>query len=268
MQTTACRPSATVTGWVLRARRYPGARPHQRATGPRAQALLVLRWLRDALQVWRLARDAKISQATAYRYLHEALDALADRAPGITEAIDAAKASDGRYLGLDGTLVTTDRVAARTEKGNHRYYSGKHKRFGVHIQVLADPAGFPWHVSAGSSGSTHDLSAARTHVLPHLYPHTALHRGDRIDVLTDKGYVGAGAGIRSPFKRDPRMSEGTDPDGATVSQLITSTRAVAERANALHTQRWTALKRITLDPAAVPTVMAAALALIHLEHGK
>lgn len=105
-------------------------------------------------------------------------------------------------------------------------------------------------------------------MLPHLYPHTALHREARIDVPTDKGYVGAGAGVRSPFKCGSRMSEGTDPDGATVSQLITSTRAVAERANALQTQRWTALKRITLDPAVVPTVMAAALALIHFEHGK
>lgn len=35
---------------------------------------------------------------------------------------------------LDGTLQTIDRVAADTP-----YYSGKHKRHGMNVQVLADP---------------------------------------------------------------------------------------------------------------------------------
>lgn len=256
---------ATVTGWVARARRGRGARPWQRAAGPQRQALLVLGWLRDAVPIWRLAHDAGVSQATAYRYLHEALAALADRAPTLASAIAVAKTSNGKYLCLDGVLIDTDRVAARKNDGRHLYYSGKHKRFGVNIQVIADAHGFPLHVSSGLPGSTHDLTAARVHVLPHLYPHTALHRADRIDVLADKAYTSAGAGIRTPYKRDPRMSEGVDPNGATYSQVITSLRAVAEGANAMITQRWHALRRITLDPAAVGVVAAAALTLIHLE---
>ena len=256
---------ATVTGWIARARRYPGARAYQRAVGPGRQALLVLRWLRDAIPIWRLARDARISQATAYRYLHEGLDALAERSPTLAGAVAAAKASAGKYLCLDGVLITTDRVAARKDDGRHLYYSGKHKRFGVNIQVLADASGFPLWVSDGLPGSTHDLTAARALVLPHLFPHTALHRLDRIDVLADKGYTSAGAGVRTPYKRDPRMSEGVDPDGATYSQLITSLRAVAEGANAMITERWHALRHVTLDPAVVGTAAAAALTLIHLE---
>ena len=37
----------TVTGWIARHRRRPGARPWQRAATVHAQVLLVLRWLRQ-----------------------------------------------------------------------------------------------------------------------------------------------------------------------------------------------------------------------------
>jgi hypothetical protein len=49
------------------------ARPWQRAATCWTQAVLVLRWFKDASRVHLLARDAGISQATAYRYLHEAI---------------------------------------------------------------------------------------------------------------------------------------------------------------------------------------------------
>lgn len=35
---------------------------------------------------------------------------------------------------LDGTLLPIDRIAA-----NASYYSGKHKRHGMNVQVLTDP---------------------------------------------------------------------------------------------------------------------------------
>lgn len=40
------------------------------------------------------------------------------------------------YVVLDGTLLRIDRIAA-----DRPYYSGKHKRHGMNVQVLADPAG-------------------------------------------------------------------------------------------------------------------------------
>jgi hypothetical protein len=40
------------------------------------------------------------------------------------------------YAILDGTLIPIDRVADQKP-----YYSGKHHRHGVNVQVLADPAG-------------------------------------------------------------------------------------------------------------------------------
>lgn len=42
-----------------------------RALGPFRQAVLVLRWFRERGCVHCLARDAGVSQATGYRYLHD-----------------------------------------------------------------------------------------------------------------------------------------------------------------------------------------------------
>jgi len=49
-----------------------------RAFGPFRQAVLVLRWFRERGCVHCLARDAGVSQATGYRYLHEGIGVLAD----------------------------------------------------------------------------------------------------------------------------------------------------------------------------------------------
>ncbi|MBB2900484.1 hypothetical protein FHR75_001272 [Kineococcus radiotolerans] len=39
--------------------------------------------------------------------------------------------------------MPTDRVAARTERGNDAWCSGKHHHHGGNIQVLANPDGHP-----------------------------------------------------------------------------------------------------------------------------
>jgi hypothetical protein len=41
------------------------------------------------------------------------------------------------------------------------------------VQVLTDPTGYPVWVSDVEPGSTHDITAARTHALPALYPAAA-----------------------------------------------------------------------------------------------
>ncbi len=51
------------------------------------QAVLLLRWFRDNARVACLARDAGIGIATAYRYLHEGIDVLAEQAPDLHEAL-------------------------------------------------------------------------------------------------------------------------------------------------------------------------------------
>ena len=72
-----------------------------------------------------------------------------------------ARAAGLAFVCLDGTLIPTDRVAARAEGGHYRWYSVKHHVFGGSVQVLTDSTGFPLWVSAVRPGSTHDLTAAR-----------------------------------------------------------------------------------------------------------
>lgn len=80
---------------------------------------MLLRWLVEATDIAAIARDAKVSQATAYRYLHEALQVVADKAPDLPEVLQTLKDQGEPNANLDGTLIRTDRVAARTQRGNH-----------------------------------------------------------------------------------------------------------------------------------------------------
>ncbi len=251
-----------VTGWLARHRRRPGARPWQRAATVHAQVLLVLRWLRHRADLHTLAADAQVSDATAYRYLHEGLEVIAAHAPGLHEVLAAAHAAGAAYLCMDGTLVPTDRVAARAEAGHDLWYSGKHHRHGGNVQVLTDPTGFPLWVSAVRPGSVHDLTAARELVLPALYPHAA--RG--LPVLADKGYTGAGIGVHTPVKRPPG-GQPLHSDTRTYNWLLTALRAPTERAHAL-LGRWRALHRVTLCPWRISVVIAAALVLTSMLRGR
>jgi hypothetical protein len=253
-----------VTGWIARHRRRPGTRPGQRAATVHTQVVLVLRWLRHRLDLRTLALQARVSIATAYRYLHEGVDVIAGQAPDLGQVLPDAHRAGVVFLCLDGTLIPTDRVAARVEVDGHRahhlWFSGKHRAFGGNVQVLTDHTGFPLWVSAVRPGSTVDLTSARELVLPTLYPHAV--RG--LPVLADKGYTGAGIGVLVPYKNRP---EGPlHVNNRCYNQLITAMRAPAERANAL-LGRWRALDRVTVCPQRISAIAAAALVLTSLDRG-
>ena len=110
----------------------------------------------------------------------------------------------------------------------------------------------------GRTGSVHDITAAREHALPALYPAAA----NGLPTLADKGYTGAGIGIHVPVK-----GRNLDPDTACRNQMITCLRAIGERGNALLKTRWTALRRIRLCPWRIGDITAAALVLSTLERG-
>ena len=247
----------TISGWLTAHRRAYDIRPHQRACTTWGQAVLVLRWLKEGTDVRTLARDAGVSQATGYRYLHEALEVVAQRSPEITDVLDRLRRDGEPFVCLDGTLVRTDRVAARTQASNHLWYCGRHRAFGGNVQVLTDHTGFPVWTAPVEPGSTHDITAARTHALPALYRAASLG----LPTLADKGYTAAGIGIKVPAK-NPHP----DPDTRWRNELISSMRAPAERANAL-IKHFKALKHVTLDPRAITTIAAAALVILTLHKG-
>ena len=126
---------ATVVRWIRQHRKRVDLRPLQRAATCRDQALLVLRCMKDATLIDAAARDITVSKATGYRYFHEAVDVIAEHAPDLADVLDRAQLEGWSHIELDGTLIPTTRLSARTERGNDAWYSGKHKQHGGNLQV-------------------------------------------------------------------------------------------------------------------------------------
>ena len=91
---------------------------------------------------------------TAYRYVHEGIDVLADQAPELRQVIADAQEQGLDCLLLDGTLIATDRVN-QAHRTVDRWYSGKHKHHGGNVQVIAGPDGWPLWTSPVEPGATH-----------------------------------------------------------------------------------------------------------------
>ena len=61
---------------------------------------------------------------------------LAARSPRLRRALDQARQAGHAYVIIDGTLILIDRVAA-----DRPFYSGRHRRHGMNLQVIASPDG-------------------------------------------------------------------------------------------------------------------------------
>ncbi|MDX3764112.1 transposase family protein, partial [Streptomyces sp. AK02-04a] len=135
-------------------RRAIGSRWRRLSAG--RQALLALAHLRNGHPYAHLAAGFGIGTTTAYRYITEAVDLLAALAPTLEQAVRQASAK--AFVLLDGTVLPIDRIAA-----DRPFYSGKHKKHGMNVQVLADPAGRLLWASPALPGAVHDIRAAREH---------------------------------------------------------------------------------------------------------
>src|SRR3954462_11375870 len=90
-----------VSGLLAAERRRRGTRGRRRALGCYRQAVGVLRWFCDGTRLAQLAVDHRIGSSTAYRYLHEGIDALAARSPGLRGALLAARAAGHTHVHVD-----------------------------------------------------------------------------------------------------------------------------------------------------------------------
>src|SRR5215470_3881195 len=93
----------------------------------------------------------------AYRRKGETLARLAARAPKLRQAVRAATKAGYAYVVLDGTLIPVDWVAA-----DRPFYSDKHQKHGMNLQVIVGPDGDIVWVSGALPGSVHDKRAAWT----------------------------------------------------------------------------------------------------------
>ena len=138
-----------VSGLIRRHRKSIGS--CWRKLNPGQQALLVLAHLRKGETFAELAAGFAVGTTTAWRYVTETVALLAARAPKLRTAVRAAQKAGYAYVVLDGTLIPVDRVAA-----DRPFYSGKHKRHGMNLQVIASPSGDILWVSGALPGSVHD----------------------------------------------------------------------------------------------------------------
>jgi hypothetical protein len=76
------------------------------------------------------------------------------RAPKLRKPVRDAKKAAHAYVVLDGTLIPIDRLAA-----DRPFYSGKHQKHGMNLQVIATPDGDLLWVSGALPGSVHDKRA-------------------------------------------------------------------------------------------------------------
>jgi DDE superfamily endonuclease len=74
------------------------------------------------------------------------------------------------------------------------FFSGKHRRHGMNLQVIAAPGGEILWVSGPLPGAVHDLTAAR------IWGILCELAASGLVVLADKGYAGAGDHVRIPYR--------------------------------------------------------------------
>src|ERR1700745_970013 len=164
-----------------------------RKLNPGQQALLVLAYLRKGETFADLAAGFAVGTTTAWRYVNEAVALLAARAPKLRQAVRAATKAGYAYVVLDGTLIPVDRVAA-----DRPFYSGKHKKHGMNLQVIASPGGDILWVSGALPGAVHDKKAEW------IWGVLAELEAAGLVTLADKGYQGS-TYAKIPYNLDPPM---------------------------------------------------------------
>jgi DDE superfamily endonuclease/Helix-turn-helix of DDE superfamily endonuclease len=198
-----------------------------RRLNPERQALLVLVHLRNGESFAALGAGFGVGTATAWRYVHEAVALLAARAPKLDTALGAATRAGHAFVVIDGTLIPIDRVAA-----DRPFYSGKHRKHGMNLQVIASPQGEILWVSGALPGAVHDLTAARIWGIVRRLAAAGLI------VLADKGYIGAGEPVITPYRgRNKPLSQ------KAANRAHAQLRAPAERANA-QLKTWHILRKL------------------------
>lgn len=235
-----------------RIRGYRNQRPISvaRRLGPGRQALLTLAHLRNGDTYTRLAAGFAVGVATAWRCVQEAIALLAAAADDVATAMQRIRRL--AYAILDGTLIPIDRVADQRP-----YYSGKHKRHGVNVQVIADAAGRLVWASPALPGSVHDLTAARDHRII-----DALTIAD-VMTFADKVYQGAHGSVRTPFKRR-RLRPKLSRRQKIVNRAHAKIRARGERAIAT-LKTWKILAKLRCCRRRATPIVQAILVLHHVE---
>ncbi len=201
-----------------------------RKLNPGQQALLVLVYLRKGDTFAELAAGFGVGTATAWRYVNETVALLAARAPKLRTAVRDAKKAGYAYVVVDGTLIAIDRVAA-----DRPFYSGKHRRHGMNLQVIASPDGDILWVSGALPGSVHDKKAEW------IWGVLAELEAAGLVTLADKGYQG------SAYAKIPYKGKNKPESQKQANKAHAQLRSPGERANA-QLKNWRILRKLRCCP--------------------
>ncbi|MGI5443410.1 IS5 family transposase [Streptomyces shenzhenensis] len=231
-----------LTQQLRRHRREMGSRWRRLSAG--RQALLTLAHLRVGHTYAQLAAGFGVGTTTAYRYVTEAVELLAVHAPSLADAVRTASVK--AFVILDGTLLPIDRIAA-----DRPFYSGKHKKHGMNVQVIADPSGRLLWTSPALPGAVHDVRAAREHGIVDALAEAG------IKCWADKGYRGTGGTVRIPYwGRWEFLSTGQK----AVNRSHAKIRALVEQAIAT-LKSWRLLRKLRCSTNRITKLVQAVLTL-------
>ena len=202
-----------------------------RKLSPGRQALLVLAHLRTGETFAALAAGFGVGTATAWRYVQETVALLAARAPKLDAVLGTANKTGHAFVVIDGTLIPIDRVAA-----DRPFYSGKHRKHGMNLQVIASSQGQILWVSGALPGAVHDLTAARIWGIVRRLAAAGLI------TLAYKGYIGAGEPVITPYR-----GRNKPPSQKAANRAHARLRAPGERANA-QLKTWHILRKLRCCP--------------------
>ena len=116
------------------------------------------------------------------------------------------------------------------------FYSGKHRKHGMNLQVIASPAGEIVWVSGALPGAVHDLTAARIWGIVRELAAAGLI------TLSDKGYIGADEPVLTPYRGRNKPASQKDANRAHARL-----RAPGEHANA-QLKCWQILRKLRCCP--------------------
>jgi hypothetical protein len=126
--------------------------------------------------------------------------------------------------------------AARIHAHRWRFNPRKHRRHGMNLQVISGPTGEIVWVSGPLPGAVHDLAAVQIWgILREL-------AAAGLVVLADKGYIGAGDHVRTPYRRPKKPAP-----QKTANRAHAQLRSPGERANA-QLKTWRILRKLRCCP--------------------